>query len=344
MTEQLADHTTLRLGGPIGQLLTHTHRDDWPDIAQAVRAHDLPPLILGGGSNMITPDAGYPGPVVRIASRGIRARPFDDERVDLVVQAGEPLDRVVDYATEHGLSGIEYLAGIPGTIGAAPVQNTGAYGQEISDTLASITAYDWRLQAAVQIPASACGLTHRSSHFKTIGNWTILSVTLRLRRSTSAAPVTYQRLAEALGTSLGSQPPLATATTGVRADRTAHGLSIPPSGPDSRQVGSVFINPTITQAQAEHIKQHGGPIHQGDDGRPRASAGWLIEYVGHSPGSPIATGIHCSTKRALTLVARERATSATFEEALQRLRHTVRATTGVALDVEPQIIKGVPLA
>jgi UDP-N-acetylmuramate dehydrogenase len=202
MAEQLADHTTLRLGGPIGQLLTHTQRDDWPDIAEAVRRHDLPPLILGGGSNVIAPDAGYPGPVIRIANRGIQARPFDDEQVDIDVQAGELLSDVVDYATAHGLCGIEYLAGIPGTIGAAPVQNTGAYGQQISDTLTSVTAYDWRLRAAVQIPASACGLTHRSSHFKTMGTWTILSVTLRLRRSTSAAPVTYRRLAEALGTSL----------------------------------------------------------------------------------------------------------------------------------------------
>jgi len=116
--------------------------------------------------------------VIRITTRGIRPRVARDH-VDLTVQAGEPLDDLVEFAAAHHLTGIEYLAGIPGTIGAAPVQNTGAYGQQISDTLITVTAYDWHTRVTAELSAAACQLTYRNSIFKTSGRWTVLALTIR---------------------------------------------------------------------------------------------------------------------------------------------------------------------
>jgi UDP-N-acetylmuramate dehydrogenase len=339
MTDLLADCTTLRFGGPAAQLLTHAEPGNWNAITRTARRHRLPPLVIGGGSNLIAPDHGYPGPVIRITTRGIRPRAARDH-VDLTVQAGEPLDDLVGYAAAYHLTGIEYLAGIPGTAGAAPIQNTGAYGQQISDTLISVTAYDWRTDATAELPAAACQLTYRNSIFKTTGQWTILALTIRLRRSARAAPVTYQPLADALGMPLGTQPTLTDAVTAVRADRTARGLSLPRTGPDTRQAGSVFTNPLVTERQAALIKANGGTVHTSPQGQHRASAGWLLQHTGYSPGHKISDGVHCSAKRTLTIVARDLATSASYTRALRTLISQVHETTGIQLAIEPLIVQG----
>jgi UDP-N-acetylmuramate dehydrogenase len=301
MTELLAGCTTLRFGGPAAQLLTYAEPGDWDTITRAARLHRLPPLVIGGGSNLIPADEGYPGPVIRITTRGIQLRATRDH-VDLTVQAGGPLDDLVEFAAAHCLTGIEYLAGIPGSPGAAPVQNTGAYGQQISDTLITITAYDWHVGTAVELPATAC----RSSIFKTTDKWTILALTIRLRRSAHAAPVTYQPLADSLGMPLGAQPTLDDAVQAIRADRTARGLGLPRTGPDTRQ----------------------------------ADSGWLLQHTGYAPGRKISEGIYCSAKRALTIVARDPATSASYTSALRSLVTQVNETTGIQLAIEPQIIQG----
>jgi UDP-N-acetylmuramate dehydrogenase len=171
-----------------------------------------------------------------------------------------------------------------------------------------VTAWDWRAHALTRIPATTCRLAHRTSLFKTTSRWTILAITLRLRHSTTAAPVTYQHLAQALDLPIGSTPDLADAITTVRADRARRGLSLPSSGPDTRQAGSVFVNPPVSTRQATAIRAAGGPVSSDEHGQYRASAGWLLQHCGYEPGAQIATGVHCSSNRSLTVVARGPAT------------------------------------
>ncbi|MFJ9618395.1 FAD-binding protein [Streptomyces noursei] len=154
MNGLLAHHTTLRLGGPAETLFPHADPASWPDLVQAVG--DQQPAVLGGGSNILAADAGYPGPVIRMTTRGISVCPAGGDDVEVTAQAGEPLNSVVGYTVSAGLSGIEYLGGIPGTIGAAPVQNAGAYGQQIADRLVSLTVWDWQTRRRQRLRAANC--------------------------------------------------------------------------------------------------------------------------------------------------------------------------------------------
>ncbi|MEU4077561.1 UDP-N-acetylmuramate dehydrogenase [Streptomyces venezuelae] len=336
MGELLADHTTLRLGGPADRFLTHTDPAAWPDLAHAASSSDTAPFVLGGGSNTLAADTGYPGTVIRMATRGIAVRPLDGDLVEVTAQAGEPLDAFVAFTVTEGLSGIEYLGGIPGTTGAAPVQNTGAYGQQISDTLTRLTVYDWALGRTHALLPGECGFGYRTSTFKTQpGRFTILDVSLRLTRQACASPVRYQQLADALAVRLGARPPLAEAAQAVLTDRRTRGLSLPSEGPDVRQAGSVFLNPLVVRAQATAIRAAGGPVHNSPDGTLRASAGWLLEQTGFLPGTQVGSGVYCSQDRALTLTARDDATAASFTTALEVLVHAVLTTHRIRLQREP---------
>ncbi|MFF5209327.1 UDP-N-acetylmuramate dehydrogenase [Streptosporangium sp. NPDC000396] len=308
----------------------------WPDLVHAVPRDPVVPFVLGGGSNTLADDAGYPGPVIRMATRGITARPLGDDTVEVAAQAGEPLSALVTFTVSEGLSGIEYLAGIPGTAGAAPVQNTGAYGQQISDALTRLTVYDWSRRQLVTFHPETCGFGYRTSIFKTHpGRWTILEIALRLTRSTYAAPITYQHLAHALNVPLGARPPLAEAAQGVLTDRCQRGLALPEDGPDARQVGSVFLNPPITTAQANAVRAAGGMVYHDDHGIPRTSAGWLLQLLGYHPDRQLAPGISCSTRRTLTLTAHDGATAVSFNTVMRKLTRDVFETTGIRLHPEP---------
>lgn len=189
----LASLTTLRLGGPAEHVLTISTPADWADAVRAIgQRGEQTPVVLGHGSNVIASDAGHPGSVVVMNTRGITATRVDDTTVDVTVQAGHPLADLTAWAATEQLAGIECLAGIPGTTGAAPVQNAGAYGQQISDTLDHLTVWDWEMDRMWTLPAEACQLRHRNSRFKSNpGRWTILAVTFHLIRS-AAAPAVYQ--------------------------------------------------------------------------------------------------------------------------------------------------------
>ncbi|MEV6982844.1 UDP-N-acetylmuramate dehydrogenase [Sphaerisporangium sp. NPDC051017] len=335
----LANHTTLRLGGPAGALLTHTDPTAWPDLAHAIHRESVRPHLLGGGSNILAADAGLAGLVILMATRGITAHLTAGGDVEVTAQAGEPLSALVDYTVAEGLSGIEYLGGIPGTTGAAPIQNSGAYGQQISDVLTQITAYDWQSHTTTRLLPAACAFGYRTSVFKTQPwRWTILTVTLRLRLSAIAAPVAYRHLAEELGVPLGTRPSLAEAAEGVLANRRARGLLLPKTGPDSRQAGSVFLNPPVSAHQAAAIHAAGGPVMRDLHGVQRASAGWLLEQAGYRPGCRLAAGVYCSTHRTLTLTARERATASGFAAALRTLATEVHTATGIRLRPEPVML------
>ncbi|MFD4535186.1 UDP-N-acetylmuramate dehydrogenase [Kitasatospora sp. NPDC058397] len=332
----LASLTTLRLGGPAGAVLNLSDPADWLDAARAISAQEQNgPVVLGHGSNVIAADAGHPGTVVVMNTRGITAKKLDDTTVAVTVQAGQPLTDLVQWAAAERLAGIECLAGIPGTVGAAPVQNAGAYGQQIAGSLHSVTVWDWGMGCLRTFPAQSCRLRYRSSRFKrTPGRWTILAASLHLTH-TPAAPITYQPLADELGVPVGARPTVPEVTAAVLANRRRRGLLLDPSDQDSRQVGSVFLNPRITTAQATRWSDRGCPVHQDSDGGLRASAGWLLEHVGCRPGQAVADGVRCSERRTLTVTAQGEATAAAFVRALADLTAQVAAATGIILQPEP---------
>ncbi|MGW7312688.1 UDP-N-acetylmuramate dehydrogenase [Streptomyces sp. NPDC054865] len=333
---QLSDHTTLRLGGPAPLWLSHAHDADWPDLARTTAAHAQRPFTLGGGSNTLAPDEGTTRPVVHMATRGIRTRHRTDGQIEVTVAAGHPLAELVAHTVAEGLSGIEYLSGIPGTAGAAPVQNAGAYGQEIGERLVAVTAHDWTTGRTTRIPAAHCDLGYRTSRFKhQPGRWTILSLTLHLTPSTAAAPVTNQHLATALQAPLKSRPPLAEAAATVLHDRAERGLLLPETGHDHRQAGSCFLNPTITDDQANALRMQGAPLYRTSSQAWRTSAGWLLEACGFRPGAVVARGVRCSTRRTLTLTAQTEATASEFRAALKAMAARVYTVTGIALHPEP---------
>ena len=238
MIPALADLTTLRLGGPPAR---YVQAADEAAIIAAVRAADEPLLVLAGGSNLVVADEGFPGTVVHIASRGVR---LDGE--ELEVAAGEPWDPLVARCVETGLAGFECLSGIPGSVGATPIQNVGAYGQEVAETIVSVRAYDRELDTVLEVGADECGFSYRSSAFKrNPGRWVVLSVRFRLERRPDSKPIRYAELARALGVAEGERAPLADVRAAVLALRRRKGMVIDPGDPDSVSAGSFFTNPVL---------------------------------------------------------------------------------------------------
>ena len=240
----LADFTTLRLGGPAGRLVV---AEDEAGIVAAVRAADAaaePLLVLAGGSNLVVADAGFPGTVLRIASRGVRT---DGDR--LTVAAGEPWDPFVADCVAAGRAGIECLSGIPGSVGATPIQNVGAYGQEVADTVVSVRAYDRDAGAVEEIPAADCGFAYRSSVFKrTPGRWVVLAVTYALPHAPHSAPIRYAELARALGVAEGGTAPLADVRGAVLGAAPRQGDGHRPGRPGLRLGGLVLHQPRARPA------------------------------------------------------------------------------------------------
>ncbi|MBV6699954.1 UDP-N-acetylmuramate dehydrogenase [Kitasatospora aureofaciens] len=332
----LASLTTLRLGGPAERVLTVSDPADWAEAARSVDQREGMPVVLGHGSNVIASDAGHPGTVVVMRTRGITTTRVDENTVAVTAQAGHPLTDLVAWAAAEHLAGIECLAGIPGTAGAAPVQNAGAYGQQIADTLDHITAWDWQTNRPRTLPAQACRFHYRQSRFKAEpGRWTILTVTLHLTRCAQAEPVTYQHLADELGLPLGARPPVREVTAAVLANRRRRGLLLDPLGPDARQVGSVFLNPPVSSADSARWSAAGCPVHTTSDGQLRASAAWFLEQAGYGPAQFVLAGVRCSARRTLTLTAEAACTAAGFTAALDQMATRVLLGSGILLSVEP---------
>src|SRR3954470_24128498 len=220
---RLGGLTTLRLGGPAGRLVEASSE---ADLVAAVRAR--PALVLAGGSNVVIADEGVPGTVVLVRTRGVW---FEDDA--LVVAAGEPWDEVVLRCVAEGLQGFECLSGIPGSTGATPIQNVGAYGQEVAETVAWVRVYDAEADAVRVMSASECEFGYRSSIFKYHSRWTVLAVGFRLRESDVSGPLRYAELARTLGVPVGGSAPLAEVREAVLGLRRGEGVGVGGGGPDS---------------------------------------------------------------------------------------------------------------
>jgi UDP-N-acetylmuramate dehydrogenase len=336
----LSGLTTLRLGGPAARYL---EADAEAAVVDAVRAADRasePLLVLAGGSNVVVADAGFGGTVVRIATRGVA---FDDTTAE--VAAGEPWDPFVAACVDRGLAGVECLSGIPGSVGATPIQNVGAYGQEVAETIAAVRVLDRERDVVEELAPGACEFTYRSSVFKRHpGRWVVLAVRFVLSEPTHpplSAPIRYPELARALSVEVGERVPLAAVRAAVLALRRRKGMVLDAGDPDTVSAGSFFTNPVLPAEQFADLARRAGeapPSWPGTDGQVKTSAAWLIERAGFTRGYGDPGGIAISSKHTLALTNRGAGTTTQLVALAREIAGGVHDAFGVDLVPEPVFV------
>ena len=246
--EFLGQYTTLGLGGPARRVVEVTNSAEAIATVQAADAAGEPLLLLGGGSNAVIADEGFPGTamLLRTGEEGIGFGRGGDGRVAVTVPAGMDWDAVVEATVAQGWAGIECLSGIPGAAGATPIQNVGAYGQEVSHTIVEVTAYDRAERRTVSMRADDCGFGYRTSRFKGTDRWVVLSVSFVLREGGESEPVRYEQLARVLDVEVGERVPLPLVRAAVLELRRGKGMVLDPDDPDTRSAGSFFTNPVLS--------------------------------------------------------------------------------------------------
>jgi len=339
----LADHTTLRLGGPAERVEV---AESSAQIVQTVRAAALdgiPTMVLAGGSNVVVGDAGFPGLVVLLRSRGAEIVAAGDDAVVVRVAAGEPWDGFVARAVDAGWSGVECLSGIPGSAGATPIQNVGAYGQEVAETIVAVEVYDRVDDEVRRLAPESCGFTYRGSVFKHSDRWVVLSVDFRLAVSRESAPIRYAELAKALGVGQGDRVPLADARAAVRELRAGKGMVLDPGDHDTWSVGSFFTNPVLDAAAYDRLLGLAAgvgdpPSWPGHDGLVKVSAAWLIDKAGFAKGYGGRGGVAISGKHTLALTNRGAGTTSALLDLAREIRDGVHERFGVTLHPEPVLV------
>lgn len=343
----LSEFTTLRLGGPIGSLVDCTSASE---LVATVRRADRdcePVLILGGGSNIVAADQGFGGVVTRVLTTGVD-RIDSGDRVELTVQAGEAWDGFVEQCVRADLSGIECLSGIPGSVGATPIQNVGAYGQDMSETIAGVLVYDRLTGRQEWLSPAQCGFGYRTSVFKRVPErWVVLTVRFMLRLRATSQPIRYREVAQALGIATGDGAPLTEVRQAVMALRRAKGMVLDPADPDSVSAGSFFLNPIVSsaafQALRDRVHERFGsdispPEFRTSDGQIKSSAAWLIERAGFVRGYGRANGIAISGKHTLALTNRGSGTTRELVALADEITVRVHAEFGVSLHPEPVFV------
>ena len=343
---RLADHTTLRLGGPARRFV---RAGTEAELIEAVRAADSggdPLLILGGGSNLVIADQGFDGTVVQVATRGVRR---DREPGLVTVAAGQDWDAVVGWTLAAGLAGLECLSGIPGLAGATPIQNVGAYGQEVSETITQVRTYDRVTGQTCIFPNERCGFGYRTSVFKRddARRHVVLSVTFRLAEQAASMPLRYPELAAALGVAPGDQVASTEVRSAVIDLRRGKGMVIDAADPDTRSVGSFFVNPVLDGAALAAVEAAARgscgaatrvPRFDAGDGLVKVPAAWLIERAGFGKGYSLGDGARISSKHTLALVNSGSASTAGLMALARQIRDGVRDTFGVSLAPEPVLV------
>ena len=337
MPDLLADHTTLRLGGPAARFETATTEARLVELVTAADAAGEPLLVLGGGSNLVVADEGFPGTVVKVATTGVSADVEGDDPtcggVLVTVAAGEPWDAFVGTAVARGWVGVEALSGIPGCVGATPIQNVGAYGQEVSQTVASVRAWDRTLRKVRTFANADCGFGYRHSRFKADpGRHVVLSVTFQLAQGDLGEPVGYAELARTLGIEAGQRAPLGDVRAAVLGLRRGKGMVLDAGDHDTWSAGSFFTNPVV----APDAVPDGAPAWPTDDG-VKTSAAWLIEHAGFGKGHGSAT-VALSGKHTLALTNRGGASTAELLDLAREVRDGVAARFGIRLVNEPVLV------
>ena len=341
--ELLSRHTTLRVGGPARRFVPATTTDAVIDAVSACDSRGEPVLLLSGGSNLLVGDDGFDGTVVHIATRGVHLDSGSAcAGVSLRVAAGEAWDDVVAHAVEHGYVGIEALSGIPGSTGATPVQNVGAYGQEVAETIATVRTWDRQEGRIRTLAAADCEFGYRTSRFKQERfrggpRFVVLEVTFQLRLGDLGAPVRYAELARALGVQLGARAPLTAVREAVLGLRRRKGMVLDDVDPDTWSAGSFFTNPVLTADQAASLPAE-APRWPMPDGRVKTSAAWLIEHAGFTRGHGLPGPASLSTKHTLALTNRGGARAADLVALAREVREGVLAAYGIRLEPEPVVV------
>ncbi|AKU17848.1 UDP-N-acetylmuramate dehydrogenase [Luteipulveratus mongoliensis] len=343
----LAPLTTMRVGGPAERLVEVETTDELVDAVREVDDADEPLLILSGGSNVVISDQGFAGSVVRVATSGISVESADDcSGVSVRVAAGEDWDGFVARTVLEGWSGVECLSGIPGLAGATPVQNVGAYGQEVAQTIASVRVYDRTDQQVHTLSADECRFTYRHSLFKGADRYVVLDVLFQLHLSDRSQPIAYADLARQLGVEAGARVPLEAAREGVLAQRRKRGMVLDSTDHDTWSCGSFFQNPIMTVADLAVLRQTAVERLGADGPTPpefpggaaslvKTSAAWLIDKAGFTKGYGLPGPAALSTKHTLAVTNRGSATAADVAALAREVRDGVEAAFGVRLVNEP---------
>jgi UDP-N-acetylmuramate dehydrogenase len=334
----LGPRTTMGVGGPARYFVEAQSEADVVAALGWAGSRGVPVRVLGGGSNLVVADAGFDGLVIAVALRGIQVSRESGDAV-LTAAAGEPWDGVVEHAVARGLSGLEGLSGIPGCAGATPIQNVGAYGQEVAETISSVRVIDRALAKALDFSAQECRFAYRDSFFKSEvpERYVVTSVRFALSAGPPATPK-YPDLKRELERCALSAPTLAELRACVLAVRGAKSMLLDESDVNGRSCGSFFLNPIVGADLAERVRSAAGdvavPTYPQPDGRVKLAAGWLIEQSGFGKGLRDGS-VGLSTKHALAIVAHAGASASDVRRLARRIQDGVRARFGVELTPEP---------
>ena len=334
----LGSRTTLGVGGPARYLVEAQSESDLIEALTWANARGVAVRVLGGGSNLVVADAGFEGLVLVVSLRGI-ALSSEGGDATLSAKAGEPWDAVVARAVARGLAGLEGLSGIPGRAGATPIQNVGAYGQEVAETISSVRVIDRASLEAVELSAADCRFQYRDSFFKSQApeRYVVTEVRFALQ-ARALAPVRYPDLQRELARRGAAEPTLSAVRDAVLAVRREKSMLLDDADENGRSCGSFFLNPIVSVAQAETVRSVAAPAvpptYPQGDGRVKLAAGWLIEQSGFQKGLRDGN-VGLSTKHALAIVAHDGASAAEVTRFSTRIQEGVRRRFGVELTPEP---------
>ena len=336
MTEPLANHTTFRLGGPARRFVEATTEQQLIDTVADCDSRGEPVLVLGGGSNVLIADEGFDGTVVKVATRGVRAEAADCSGAQLEVAAGETWDDLVARAVAAQWSGMETLSGIPGSVGAVPIQNVGAYGAEVATLIQRVRTWN-RAEGAIRTFAAAeCGFGYRDSRFKREkGRHLVLRVDFQLPLGELGQPVRYPELARALGIAVGQRAPASRVRETVLAIRRRKGMVLDANDHDTWSAGSFFTNPILTPEQAASLPAEAPRFSAGEG--VKTSAAWLIQHAGFPAGHGSGPA-RLSTRHVLALTNRGHATTADVLDLAREIRDGVRERFGITLAPEVNLV------
>lgn len=331
----LRDYTSLRVGGPAKKFIEVGTESEI--IAAIEAAGESPVLIIGGGTNVLISDKGFEGTVIRIINHSLQAEIDACSGATLTIGAGENWDDFVATTIERGFAGLETLSGIPGTVGAAPIQNIGAYGHEVSEFITRVRTYDRVAKEIKTFTNEQCQFSYRNSYFKAHpGKYVILDVQFQIRIGEMSNPITYAELAKKLGINVGEKAPVIATRKAVLELRGAKGMLLNPDDQDSWSAGSFFTNPIVSAEIAAQLPE-GAPQWPTSDGRVKTSAAWLIEHSGVNKGDAVG-GARISTKHVLALTNSGDATAEDIAALAKSAQKSVYEKFGITLEAEVNLV------
>lgn len=334
----LAPLTTLGVGGPARYFLSVESEADLAEALKIAETNDIKVFILGGGSNILVSDDGFDGLVLQIALKGIAAEKAEDGRVIVTAAAGEDWDSFVEYCVDRGYSGVECLSGIPGLVGGTPVQNVGAYGQDVSETIVEVRCLDRTTRNIVTLSNAECGFSYRSSIFNSTEKDRFIVLAVKYALNVEGVPkLAYRDLIEYFG---NASPSLNEVREAVLAIRRSKSMVIDAGDPNAKSAGSFFKNPVIPIARYASLAANSEisvPSFKAGPGTVKIPAAWLIEHSGFGKGFTLGN-VGISSKHSLAIINRGGASASEILELRSMIRQRVRQKFALELETEPVFV------